>query len=76
MLLFTPSANLVTTIKHLLHLKYKMTDLGPVHCFLGIEIERHRSRWIVHINQQCTVGKLLATNSFSDCNGHWTPQPN
>jgi len=43
MLFFSPSANRVTTIKHLLHAKYKMTDLGPVRCFLGIEIERDRS---------------------------------
>ena len=40
MLLFSPSANRVTTIKNLLHAKYKMTDHGPVCCFLGIEIER------------------------------------
>jgi len=39
-LLFSPLANRVTTIKHLLRVKYKMTELGPVRCFLGIEIER------------------------------------
>jgi len=75
MLLFSPSANLVTTIKHLLPAKYKMTDLGPVCCFLGIKIECHRSRPILHIHQQCAVQKLLATNGFSNCNAHWTPQP-
>ena len=70
-----PSANRVTTIKHLLRVKYKMTDLGPVRCSLGIEIERDRSRRIQHIHQQRDVRKLLATNGFSDCNGYWTPQP-
>jgi len=75
MLLFSPSAYRVTTIKHLLRAKYKMTDLGPVRCFLGIEIEGDRSRGILHIHQQRAVRKLLATNGFSDCNGHWTPQP-
>jgi len=75
MLLFSPSANRVTTIKHLLHTKYKMTDLGPVRCFLSIEIERDQSRRILHIHQQRAIRKLLATNGFSDCNGHWTPQP-
>ena len=40
MLLFSPSANPVTTIKHLLRAKYKMTDLGPVRGFLFMEIER------------------------------------
>jgi len=75
MLLFSPSANRVTTIKHLLRIKYKMTDHGPVCCFLGIEIERDRSRQILHIHQQRAVRKLLATNGFSNCNSHWTPQP-
>jgi len=75
MLLFSPSANRVTTIKHLLRAKYKMTDLGPVRCFLGIEIARDRSRRILHIHQQHAIQKLLATNGFSDCNGHWTPRP-
>ena len=52
-----------------------MTDLGPVRCFLGIEIESDRPRRILHIHQQRAVRDLLATNGFSDCNGHWTPQP-
>jgi len=52
MLLFSPSANRVTTIKHLLRAKYKMTDLGPVRCFLGIEVERDRSH-----------GYCISTNS-------------
>jgi len=62
MLLFSPSANRVTKIKNLLRAKYKMTDLGPVCCFLGIEIKRDRSRQILHIQQQRTVRKLLATS--------------
>ena len=75
MLLFTPLANRVTTIMHLLRAEYNMTDFGPIRCFLCIEIERDRSRRILHIHQKRAVRKLLVTNSFSDCNGHWTPQP-
>ena len=75
MLLFSPSADRVTTIKHLLRAKYKMTELGPVRCFLGIEIESDQSRRILHIHQQRAIRKLLAKNGFSDCYGHWTPQP-
>jgi len=75
MLLFSPSADRVTTLKNLLHAKYKMTDLGPVRCFLGIEIERDRPRRTLQIHQQRAVRKLLATFGFSQCNGHWTPQP-
>ena len=39
-----------------------MTDLGPVCCFLGIEIKRDRSRRILPIHQQRTVRKLLVTS--------------
>ena len=75
MLLFSPSANRVTTTNNLLRAKYKMTDLGPVRCFLVLQIERDRLRRIPHIHQQRAVRKLLATYGFSDCNGHWTPHP-
>ena len=75
MLLFSPSANRVTTIKYLLRAKYKMTDLGPVRCFVGIEIEHDQLRQILYIHQLRAVQKPLATNGFSDCNGYWTPQP-
>jgi len=44
MLLFSPSADRVTILKNLLNAKYKMTDLGPVRCFLGIEIERNQQK--------------------------------
>ena len=75
MLLFSPLADRVTTLNNLLRAKYKMTDLGPVRCFLGIEIERDRPRRTLQIHQQRAVRKLLATYGFSQCNGHWTPQP-
>jgi len=63
MLLFSPSANPVTTINHLLRAKYKTTDLAPVRGFLFIEIERDRSRRILHIHQQRAVRKLLVANA-------------
>jgi len=62
MLLLSPLANRVTTTKNLLRAKYTMTNLGPVCCFLGIEIKRYRSRRILHIHQLRTVRKLLATS--------------
>jgi len=75
MLLFSPSSDRVTAVKNLLRAKYKMTDLGPVRCFLAIEIVRDLSRHTLWIHQQRAVRKLLATYGFSQGNGHWTPQP-
>jgi len=63
MLLFSPSANRVTTTNNLLRAKYTVTDLRPVCCFLGIEIKRDGSRRILHIHQQRTVRELLATST-------------
>ena len=75
MLLFSPSVERVDALKALLHAKYKMTDLGPAQCFLGIEIERDRPHRILHIHQQRAIRELLATYGLSNCNGHWIPQP-
>jgi len=52
MLLFSPLTVRVTVLKNLLRAKYKMTDLGPVQYFLGIEIESDRQKRTLQIHQQ------------------------
>jgi len=39
-LLFSESPQRVSELRKLLHAEYKMTDLGPIRQFLGLEIER------------------------------------
>jgi Reverse transcriptase (RNA-dependent DNA polymerase) len=39
-LLFSPKMDAIQAIKDLLHSKYKMTDIGPVQQFLGIQVGR------------------------------------
>ena len=51
-----------------------MTDLGPIHQFLGLEIERDRQNQILYVHQSRNIDNVLATFGLSECNGHWTPQ--
>ncbi|KAI5845476.1 hypothetical protein BZA05DRAFT_407800 [Tricharina praecox] len=51
-----------------------MTDLGPVQCFLGIDIEPDRQNCILHIHKQRAVHQFLAEYGLSDRNGHWISQ--
>jgi len=50
-LLFSESAERVWQLKKLLHTEYKMTDLGPIRQFLGLEIERDRENRILYVHQ-------------------------
>ena len=74
-LLLSESVERVSELKKLLHAKYKMTDLGPVRKFLGLEIERDRENRILYLHQSGYIRNLLATYGLSECNGHWTSQP-
>jgi len=74
-LLFSESAERVSQLKKLLHTKYKMTDLGPICQFLGLEIECDRENWILYVHQSRYIHNVLATFGLSECNGHWIPQP-
>ena len=46
-LLFSESPKRVPELKKPLHAEYKMTDLGPIRRFLGLEIERDRDNRIL-----------------------------
>jgi len=74
-LLFSESAKRVSELKKLLHAEYKMTDLGPIRQFLGLEIERDRKNRILYVHQSRYIQNVLATYGLSECNGDWTPQP-
>jgi len=74
-LLFSESAERVSQLKILLHAEYKMTDLGPIRQFLGLEIERDGENRILYVHQSRYIHNVLATFALSECNGHWTPQP-
>jgi hypothetical protein len=62
-LLFSPSLDAIQTMKNHLSGKYKMSDLGPVQQFLGIQVIRDRQTQTIHIHQapytKSNTNKLL-----------------
>ena len=74
-LIFSPSRDKVNALKRLLHEKYRMTDLGPIKKFLGLVIERDRSRRRILVQQKPYFDAVLKKHGLSSCNGQWTPQP-
>ncbi len=43
--------NKLLQIKEELNHKFEMKDLGKLHFFLGMEVERNRDQRLLHINQ-------------------------
>src|SRR5271169_946221 len=64
--------HLISIIKSELANIFKMTDLGPVKRFLGIEITRH-ANGNISINQATYIGPILERFGLSNCNPVSTP---
>lgn len=63
-------------IQHLktqLHQRFRMTDLGPVHMYLGMQIIRDRANRTIRINQQKYIRVILQRFQMEDCNAVSTP---
>lgn len=63
-------------IQHLkaqLHQRFQMTDLGPVHMYLGMQITRDRSSGTISLDQQKYICVLLKRFQMMDCNTVSTP---
>ena len=53
--------------------KYQMTDLGLVHQFLGIQIERNCQKCTLWMHQQPYIESILKRFQMDNCNGVSTP---
>ena len=60
-------------MKAKLSAKYRMLDLGPVHQFLGIQIERDRQKCTLRIHQKPYIKAILKRFQMDNCNGVSTP---
>src|SRR5436305_6670002 len=60
-------------MKSQLSAKFKMTDLGPAHQFLGIQIERNRQARTIRIHQKPYAESVLKRFGMEACNGVSTP---
>jgi hypothetical protein len=72
-LLFSPNLEAIRRMKSYLSLKYKMSDLGPVQQFLGIQVMRNRQARTIHIHQTPYIESVLRRFQMDSCNGVSTP---
>jgi len=73
MLLFAPKMDTIRVVKELLYSKYRMSDLGPVQQFLGLQVVRDRQARAIHINQAPYIEALLKRFQMDNCIGISTP---
>ena len=67
------SPELIAEYKHKFNTCYTLTDLGPVHWFLGIKITRDRSARTISLSQTSYIDSILSRFSLSDTKPYGTP---
>ena len=70
-LVISKSEDLISEVKKELLMQFKMKDLGPVQCFLNVEIDRVRG--IFHLDQAGDIQKILDYHNMSECKPVTTP---
>ena len=63
----------IKTIKVSLNRQFHMTDLGPCHFYLGMEVIRDRPRRTLRLSQEAYLRKVLEDNQMADCATVTTP---
>ena len=58
-LLFSPSIDAIRSIKGLLSSKYRITDIGLVQQFLGIQVVQDRQAQTIYIHQALYIKSVL-----------------
>jgi len=78
LLIISPSTAKIAKVKTWLLQQYRMTDLGPVNQFLGIEIKQtqHSGTHDWAINQSPFISTILSRFRMSSCCGVTTPLDN
>jgi hypothetical protein len=54
-------------VKEELFRKFEMNDLGDLHFFLGMEVERDRAQCLLYINQIGYLKEILKCFHMEDC---------
>jgi hypothetical protein len=71
LLIIGGSASTISMAKYILHKNFSMTDMGPLHYFLGIEISQDSSR--IKISQTKYARYFFITLHTTDCKLKATP---
>jgi uncharacterized membrane protein len=65
------STSVIVVVKRILHDRYLMTDMGPLHFFLGLEISQDAS--CIKLSQAKYAQDLLERFHMTDCKSAPTP---
>jgi len=67
------SGRLITVYKAKLNDKFPLTDLGPIHSLLGIEVTHDRAARTISLSQSAYVDSILSRFSLTDAKSYPTP---
>lgn len=66
LVLTSPSPEDIVWIQTLLHQQFEMTDLGPLTCFLGMEIQRYHPGRTLYLSQRKYMESILTKHGKSE----------
>lgn len=72
-LIFGKNQKTIHTLKSLLKRKFEMTDMGPAHMYLGMQITRNRQANTIYLDQKKYLLTVLDRFDMSNCNAVSTP---
>jgi histone deacetylase 1/2 len=73
LILVCNNKNKLLQVKEELFRKFKMKDLGDLHFFLGMEVERDRAQCLLYINQNGYLKEILKCFRMKDCKAIGVP---
>ena len=73
LLIVGPSKSDINEMKEKLNIRFHMTDLGPCHYYLGMEVSRDRQNRTIHLSQKGYIEKVLRDFSMWECKPNATP---
>lgn len=73
LLIFGKDKNDIQDIKSQLHNRFQMTDMGPAHLYLGMQITRDRKHRTLLLNQKKYIQIVLERFNMTECNPVSTP---
>ena len=65
------STSVISTVKDILHDRFSMLDMGPLHYFLGLEVSQDASR--IKLSQTKYAQDLFVRFHMTDCKPVATP---
>lgn len=73
LLIFGKNKHQIQNLKEKLHKRFQMTDLGPAHLYLGMQIARNRSTHTLYLDQKKYIQIVLERFNMTNCNPVSTP---